>query len=277
MAGSVGNSVNTNAASLRALSSARTQQAGLQVAQKQLQTALRVADAADNASTFAVAQGIRGDLQSFGAVQSSLANGVGLGAVTQSAISQASDLTNQLQQKLTSLADGSISAQQRAIYSADVQSLSAQLQTTIQQANYNGTNLLQPASGSTSFVADTNGGSLTVSSQSQVSTGLATFQGAINTASPAGALATLGALQTFQDTLNQSSGQNAAETRALVQQSNQNNAKVDAITTGLGALVDADIGAASAQSAARGVGQQLALSSLAIANSQTSALSGLFR
>ncbi|MBI1243648.1 MAG: hypothetical protein GC202_01465 [Alphaproteobacteria bacterium] len=277
MASSPSNSIHTNAASLRALSSARTQQAGLQVAQKQLQTALRVADAADNASVFAVAQGIRGDLQAYGAVQSSLANGVGLGAVTQSAISQASDLTNQLQQKLTSLADGSISAQQRSIYTADVQSLTAQLQTTVQQASYNGTNLLQAASGSTSFVADTSGSSLTISSQSQVGTGLAAFQGSINTASPAGALATLGALQTFQNTLGQASGQNAAETRTLVQQSSHNNSKIDAITTGLGALVDADIGAAAAQSSARGVGQQLAFSSLAIANSQPGALGGLFR
>ncbi|MBL8805870.1 MAG: hypothetical protein JNN22_03400 [Rhodospirillales bacterium] len=277
MASTVSNSINTNAASLRALSSARTQQAGLQVAQKQLQTALRVADAADNASIFAVAQGIRGDLQSFGAVQSSLANGVGLGAVTQSAISQASDLSNQIQQKLTSLADGSISADQRAIYSADVQALTAQLQTTVQQASYNGTNLLQPAAGSTSFVADTNGSSLTVSGQGQVGTGLATLQGAIDTTSSAGALASLGALQTFQNTLGQASGQNAAETRTLVQQSNQNNAKIDAITTGLGALVDADIGAAAAQSSARGVGQQLAFSSLAIANSQPGSLGALFR
>ncbi len=277
MANSIGNSINTNPASQRALSSARVQQAGLQVAQKQLQTAFRVADAADDASVFAVAQGLRGDIQAFSAVQGSLANGVGLGAVTQAAISQASDLTNQLQQKLTSLADGSISAQQRAIYSADVQSLSSQLQNTVQQANFNGTNLLQAGAASTSFLADTNGSTLTVSSQSQVGTGLTAFQGAINTGSSAGAVATLGALQTFQTTLGQASGQNAAETRTLTQQSSQINSTVDAIQTGLGALVDADIGAAAAQSSARSVGQRLAFSSLSIANSQPSALLGLAR
>jgi flagellin len=277
MTGSIGNSVNTNAASLRALSSARTQQAGLQVAQKQLQTAFRVADAADNASSFAVAQGLRGEVQAFSAVQGSLANGAGLGAVTQAALSQATDLTNQLQQKLTSLADGSISAEQRAIYSADVQALSSQLQNTGQQASFNGTNLLQPGAPSTSFLADTSGSSLTVSSQSQVGTGLAAFQGAIDTSSSAGAVATLGALQTFQTTLGQASGQNAAETRALGQQSSQIDSTVDAIQIGLGALVDADIGAASAQAVARGVGQQLAFSSLSIANGQPSALLGFVR
>jgi flagellin len=277
MTGSIGNSVNTNPASFRALSSARTQQAGLQVAQKQLQTAFKVADAADGASTFAVAQGLRGEIQAFSAVQGSLANGAGLGAVTQAAISQATDISNQLQQKLTSLADGSISAEQRAIYSADVQALSNQLQNTVQQASFNGTNLLQTGATSTSFLADTSGSSLTVSSQSQVGTGLTAFQGAIDTSTSAGAVASLGALQTFQTTLGQASGQNAAETRTLSQQSSQIDSTVDAIQIGLGALVDADIGAASAQSAARGVGQQLAFSSLSIANRQPSALLGFVR
>jgi len=277
MASSIGNSVNTNPASARALASARTQQAGLQVAQKQLQTGFRIADAFDGASTFAVAQGLRGELQAFGAVQGSLANGVGVGAVTQAAIGQASEITNQLQQKLTSLADGSISAEQRAIYSADVQALTAQLQTTVQQASYNGTNLLQAGAGSTSFLADTTGSSLTVSSQAQVGAGVNAFQGAVDTSSSAAAVATLGALQTLQTTLGQASGQNAAETRTLSQQSRQVDSTVDAIQIGLGALVDADIGAASAQSSARGVGRQLAISSLSIANRQPSALLGLAR
>ena len=277
MTSSVSNSINTNPASFRALSSARTQQAGLQVAQKQLQTAFKVADAADGASVFAVAQGLRGDLQAYSAVQGSLANGAGLGDVTQAALSQASDLTNQLQQKLTSLADGSISASQRAIYSADVQALTSQIQNTVQQAGFNGTNLLQAGATSTSFLADTNGNTLTVSSQSQVGTGLAACQGAINTGTPAGAVATLSALQTFQTTLGQASGQNAAETRTLSQQSSQVNSTVDAIQIGLGALVDADIGSAAAQSSARRVGQQLAFSSLSISNQQPSALLGLVR
>jgi flagellin len=277
MTSSIANSVNSNPASARALQSARAQQIGLQVAQKQLQTGFKVADAFDGASTFAVAQGLRGELQAFGAVQGSLANGVGVGAVTQAAIGQAGEITNQLQQKLTSLADGAISAEQRAIYSADVQALTAQLQTTVQQASYNGTNLLQAGAGSTSFLADTRGSSLTVSSQSQVGTGINTFQAAVNTATPAAAVATLGALQTLQTTLGQASGQNAAETRTLSQQSRQVDTTVDAIQIGLGALVDADIGAAAAQSAARSVGRQLAFSSLSIANQQPSALLGLAR
>jgi flagellin len=276
MAGSI-NSVNTNEGAFRALSSTRTQSAALQQAQKRLQTGLKVADAADDASTFAVAQGLRGDLQAFGAVQSSLANGAGLGAVTQAAIGQVSDLSNQLQQKLTQLSDGSISSAQRTIYSADVQALTSQIQSTIGQAGFNGQNLLQAGATGASFLASTDGGAIGVSGQGQVGTGAATLAGAINTTSAANAQASLSALQSFQQTLGQAAASNAADTRSLVQQSNLNNSVSDAITVGLGAQVDADIGAAAAQSSARQVGRQLAFSSLSVANSQPSALLGLTR
>lgn len=276
MAGSI-NSVNTNEGAFRALSSTRTQSAALQQAQKRLQTGLKVADAADDASTFAVAQGLRGDLQAFGAVQSSLANGAGLGAVTQAAIGQVSDLSNQLQQKLTQLSDGSISSAQRTIYSADVQALTSQIQSTIGQAGFNGQNLLQAGATGTSFLASTDGGAIGVSGQGQVGTGAATLAGAIDTTSAANAQASLSALQSFQQTLGQAAASNAADTRSLVQQSNLNNSVSDAITVGLGAQVDADIGAAAAQSSARQVGRQLAFSSLSVANSQPSALLGLTR
>lgn len=276
MAGSI-NSVNTNEGAFRALSSTRTQSAALQQAQKRLQTGLKVADAADDASTFAVAQGLRGDLQAFGAVQSSLANGAGLGAVTQAAIGQVSDLSNQLQQKLTQLSDGSISSAQRTIYSADVQALTSQIQSTIGQAGFNGQNLLQAGATGTSFLASTDGGAIGVSGQGQVGTGAATLAGAIDTTSAANAQASLSALQSFQQTLGQAAASNAADTRSLVQQSNLNNSVSDAITIGLGAQVDADIGAAAAQSSARQVGRQLAFSSLSVANSQPSALLGLTR
>ena len=276
MAGSI-NSINTNEGAYRALSSTRSQSAALQQAQKRLQTGLRVADAADDASTFAVAQGLRGDLQSFTAVQSSLANGTGLGSVTQAALGQVSDLSNQLQQRLTQLSDGSISAQQRATYSADAQALTSQIQTTIQQAGFNGQNLLQAGAGGTSFLADTNGASISVSGQGQVGTGATTLQGAINTSSAATSQASLGALQNFQNTIAQAAANNAADTRGLVQQSNLTNSISDAVTIGLGAQVDANIGASAAQASARQVGRQLAFTSLGLANSQPSALLGLTR
>ncbi|MCZ8313235.1 MAG: flagellin [Magnetospirillum sp.] len=272
------NSINTNVGAMVALASLRTTQANLNVASKQVQTGYRVADAADDASTFSVAQGIRGNLQAYQAVQASLANGVGLGSVTQAALTNISNLIGNLQAKITQLADGSISANQRAIYTADFNAMTSQVANFISQANYNGSNLLSAASTAKTFLADTNGTSLTMTSQSSVDAAFNTFATTANiVASASDAAAGLNNLSTFQQAVATSLGANAAETRTLQLQSSFVNSIVDATTTGLGAIVDADIGKASASVQALQVRQQLGIQSLSIANQQPSVLLGLFR
>jgi flagellin len=272
------NSINTNVGAMVALASLRTTQANLNVASKQVQTGYRVADAADDASTFSVAQGIRGNLQAYQAVQASLANGVGLGSVTQAALTNISNLVGNLQAKITQLADGSISANQRAIYTADFNAMTSQVANFISQANYNGSNLLSAASTDKTFLADTNGTSLTMTSQSSVDLAFNTFATTANiVASASDAAAGLNNLSTFQQAVATSLGANAAETRTLQLQSSFVNSIVDATTTGLGAIVDADIGKASASVQALQVRQQLGIQSLSIANQQPSVLLGLFR
>ena len=270
------NSINTNVGAMVALASLRTTQSALSVASKMVQTGYRVSDAADDASTFSVAQGIRGNLQAFQAVQGSLANGVGLGSVTQAALTNISDLVGNLQAKITQLADGSISSNQRTIYSADFNSMTSQIRNFISQANYNGTNLLSSASAAKTFLADTNAVTLTMTSQSSVNAAFTTFAASSVTSASAASLA-LTSLSTFSQAVATSLGANAAETRTLTLQSNFVNAIVDATTTGLGAIVDADIGKASASVQALQVRQQLGIQSLSIANQQPSVLLGLFR
>ncbi len=271
------NSVNTNAAAYVALSSLRTTQTTLDTASKQVQTGYRVADASDDASTFSVAQGIRANLQAYTAVQGSLANGAGLGAVTQAALTSVSDLVGNLQAKITQLSDGSISAAQRTIYTSDFNALTSQVANFIGQANYNGSNLLSAGSAAKTFLSDTNATTLTLSAQSSVDAAFTTFTGAASVASASDAAAALGSLSTFQQAVSTSLGANASEVRTLTLQSNFINTVVDSVATGLGASVDADIGRAAAAVQAQQVRQQLGVQSLSIANQQPSALLGLFR
>jgi flagellin len=272
------NSVNTNIGAYTALASLRTTQSALNVASKQVQTGYRVADAADDASTFSVAQGIRANLQAYGAIQASLASGVGIGTVTQAALTSVSNLIGNLQAKITQLADGSISANQRTIYTADFNAMTSQVANFISQASYNGTNLLSAGSTAKTFLADTNATTLTISSQSTVDAAFNTFAATANiVATASDAAAGLSVLSTFQQAVATSLGANASETRTLTLQSSFVNAIVDSTTTGLGAIVDADIGKASAAVQAQQVRQQLGIQSLSIANQQPSVLLGLFR
>jgi flagellin len=271
------NSINTNIGAMVALSSIRTTQAALNVASKQVQTGYRVSDAQDDASTFSVAQGIRGNLQAFQAVQASLANGVGLGSVTQAALTNISNLIGNMQAKMTQLADGSINASQRAIYTGDFNAMTSQINNFISQANYNGTNLLSAGSTAKTFLADTGGTALTMTSQSSAAAAFTTFTGAASVSSASAATAGLTNLLTFQQVVATSLGANAADARSMQLQSNFVNSIVDATTTGLGAIVDADVGKASASVQALQVRQQLGVQSLSIANQQPSVLLGLFR
>ena len=148
----------------------------------------------------------------------------------------------------------------------------------ISQANYNGSNLLSAGSTDKTFLADTNGTSLTMSTQSSVDAAFNTFAATANiVATASDAAAGLNNLSTFQQAVATSLGANAAETRTLQLQSSFVNSIVDATTTGLGAIVDADIGKASASVQALQVRQQLGIQSLSIANQQPSVLLGLFR
>ncbi|MBL8807102.1 MAG: hypothetical protein JNN22_09680 [Rhodospirillales bacterium] len=269
-------SINTNIGAMMARASLRTSGAQLDDASKKVETGYRVADASDDASTFSVAQGIRGNLQAYSAVQQSLTNGAGLGKVTQAALTNVSDLIGNLQAKITQLADGSISANQRTIYTADFNAMTSQIANFISQANYNGVNLLSAASAARTFLVDTSAATFSLSSQSAVRAAFTTFT-ASSVASASQSTLALTSLNTFAQSVNTALSNVASQTRALDLQNNFINAQVDAIQQGLGATVDADIGKASAEVQSRQVQRQLGVQSLSLANQQPSTLLGLFR
>jgi flagellin len=155
--------------------------------------------------------------------------------------------------------------------------MTSQINNFISQANYNGTNLLSAGSTAKTFLADTGGTALTMTSQSSAAAAFTTFTGAASVSSASAATAGLTNLLTFQQVVATSLGANAADARSMQLQSNFVNSIVDATTTGLGAIVDADVGKASASVQALQVRQQLGVQSLSIANQQPSVLLGLFR
>lgn len=272
---SLSGSVNTNTGALTALRTLRSIDTQLSVYNKQLQTGYRVADAFDDASTFAVAQGLRAEAQAYTAVQSSLASGVGLASVTQAALTGVSNASNDLYAKTVQLSSGSISANQRTQYAIDYTAIQTQISNFLTQANFGGANLLSNASVSKTFLADVSSSNLTLTSQSAVSSAFTTL-GTASVSSASAATAALTTITSFQGTVASSLAANASESRALTLQSNFNNSVIDAQTTALGALVDADVGKAAARVQALQVSRQLAITSLSIANEQPRQLLGLF-
>ena len=135
-------SILTNTGAQVALANLNSIGSNLNTVQGQVSTGQKVHSATDNAAVFAVAQGIRANLQSYDSINTSLTNGQGVVSVALAGATSVSNLLQNITSTLTSLSDGSISDQQRQTYTTNLKSQIDEVQTFINGANYNGVNIL---------------------------------------------------------------------------------------------------------------------------------------
>lgn len=272
--------IHTNAGALVAQATLRSITTQLDKVSKQVQTGYKVADAKDDASTFAVAQGLRGNLASLGAVQQGLSGAVGLAEVGLAGASAVSSLFEGIKTKLTQLADTSITATQRITYTTDLKDLATQAKDLIKQAKFNGTNLLNNST-AINFIADVTGNSISVTGV-DVFTTASTFNASIG-ASVSATLArtylnsSSNTLDNFLTATNNALSGIAGDLRAVEAQNTFTKAISDATEKGLGALVDADLAKASSKLQALQAQQQLSTQAITIANQAPSVLLALFK
>jgi flagellin len=146
----------------------------------------------------------------------------------------------------------------------------------IQNAEYNGRNLLQSGSVNLNVIADTSGGTMTVRAQDLEGTAYSQLN-AQNLANTSAASATLTQINTVINTINTALGQLGADGRSVEFQDDFLGSILDATEEGLGSIVDADLAKESAKLQALQVKQQLAMQSLSIANASPQILLGLFQ
>lgn len=137
------NSINTNVGALVALRNLNTVNSDLDDVQRRVSTGLKVSTAQENASVFAVAQGIRANLVGYEAVNGALSGAKGILSVSISASTSISDLMADVREKLTQLADESLTTEQRTIYTQDLKDQVDQVRTFLDRAIYNGKNLVK--------------------------------------------------------------------------------------------------------------------------------------
>jgi len=279
------NSINTNPGVFVALRTLNSVNRNLDTTQNRVSTGLKVAGALDDASNFAIAQGIRGELKAIGAVTQGLNNAKGIGKVALAGVTGLSNLLSNVRSKLTELSNEGITTQQRDILTNDFNALISQANNFLDNAVFNGVNLLDTAAVSTSVntLSNLNGGTLTLTAQDLRTTvgdlqGLtptdaATAQDALsNTASGGTAEFT-----NLESVINTALGSLGAEVRALELQTQFLEQISDATEEGLGNIVDADLARESARLTSLQVQQQLSTQTLGIANQRPQSLLDLFR
>jgi flagellin len=279
------NSVQTNNSAMVALQSLNYTNSQLQVVQKQVSTGYRVADAVDDGAAYAIAQGIRSTVGALTSANQQLGGVQGLLSTTQSGLNNISNTMQSMRDILVKLSDSTTTGADRTNYTSQYNSLLANVQTFIQDANYNGKTLIGNLTGSSGTFARV----AVARNDTGSSYGIATFSGSalfgsISFGATLAGASTVAALITATGTfINQFNAVNAAlntvgsETNYVTNQVSYNSDKIDALNSGVGSLVDADLAQESAQLQALQIRQQLGTQSLSIANQAPAALLNLFK
>jgi flagellin len=272
------NSILTNPEALVALRNLERTNNLLATTQNRVSTGLKVTGAIDDASNFAIAQGIRGDIKALGAISQGLNNSKGIANVAIAGATSISDLLQTVRQKLTELSNEGITTTQRQILTNDFAELQSQAANFIDNAVFNGVNLLDTAAAAPSINTLSNlaGGTLTLTNQDLRTQ---TFSLAAVSLGSATAAQQVIANQysNLESVVNAALGSLGAEARALDLQTSFLDQITDATEEGLGNIVDADMARESARLTALQVRQQLGVQVLGIANQAPQILLGLFQ
>ena len=276
---SINNSVLTNASAFTALRSLNKINQRLDVTQNRVSTGLKVASSLDDASAFAVAQGIRGEIRAIDSIIQGLNNSKAVGKVAVAGATAVSDLMVDIRQKLTELANSSISASQRTIILNDYNELLSQAANFIQNATYNGFELLTSGASTVNTLSNIGGGQLALTAQPNVKLqlkSLAAILGGGHTAANAQSVI-VGQFTTLQTNVASALGTIGAEVRALELQTGFLEELRDTTSVGLGNIVDADLPRESAQLTSQQIQQELSVQTLSIANTRPNTILSLFR
>jgi flagellin len=273
------NSVNTNIGAMVALQSLNKTGDDLAATQKRISTGFRVADAKDDGAAFAVAERIRGEIAATTSANEQLGGTKGLLDVAQASLGVVSDTLEKVQSITVKLA-GNLTADEKTQYQAQIKQLTDSIKSVIQDASYNGTNVLNnPTTMANKVARNAAGDSFTFNGYSavtnifdRVSGANAWTRGAAAAALTKGGAVTTAISNTLTQLNNFGSYSNYVDS-----QISYNKAKMDAQESGLGALVDADLAKESAKLQALQIRQQLGTQSLSIANQAPQTLLSLFR
>ena len=274
------NSVHTNTSAAIALQNLTRTNDRLSDVQGRISTGLKVQGAKDNAAIWAIAQQQRADVGALSAVKQSLDRATSIADVALSAGESVSDLLNQLKEKVVAAKDSSLKTQSRELLNADFQALLKAIASAVDNAAFDGGNILNGSlSSGIRFLANADASSFVTLSAKDLS-----LSGSIIELSLSDSLLTLtGATQALTrldnsiTQLNAALGDIGAQAKQIEAHNSFVTKLVDTLESGIGNLVDADLAKESARLQALQVQQQLGAQALSIANQAPQVILSLFR
>ena len=275
------NSVNTNVGAMVALQNLNATNQDLAVTQDRINTGLKIASAKDNGAIWAIAQNQRATSQSLDSVKESLQRGASTVDVALSAGESISDLLLQMKSKALAASDTTLDTNSRVALNDDFKSLRDQIQKAVDNATFNGANMITDSNPTTVMaLANANGDQLITVEAQDLSLGSANLAGIDETSEILDADAAKAMITTVNDAIIKVSSalsKLGTGSKSLSAHLDFVGKLQDTIDAGVGNLVDADLAKESAKLQALQTKQQLGIQALSIANQSSGTLLSLFR
>jgi flagellin len=275
------NSINTNVGAMVALQNLNATNTQLQTTQSRINTGLKISSAKDDAAVWAIAQNQRSTSSSLDSVTQSLQRSSSTVDVAMAAGESISDLLTQMQAKALAAADTTLDTDSRTAMDTQFKALRDQITKTVDNATFNGINMLKSGGTTISALASSDGTAhITVAAQ-DLSLGGTVLTGSIGTGASISTQATASHMvSVITDAItrvSQALGNLGTGSSALSTHMTFIGKLKDSIDQGVGNLVDADLAKESANLQALQTKQQLGVQALSIANQSSSVLLSLFR
>jgi flagellin len=268
-------SINTNVGAFAALRNLSATNARLDSTLNRVATGKDVSSPRDDAAIFSIAQGLSTDIRSFDAVQQSLSSATGVTSIAIAGANQVSDLLGTLKAKAIAATNPDNTAAQQSILAADFQSTLNQIGTVIGNANYNGVNLLSAGSATVSITSTISGGQTALGNATAVAGVTAALAGGVATTAAAASI--LSGIDAQQQLVGTALGALGASQKSVDFQATFQQTLSNAVSEGLGALVDSNLATEAAKLRALQVQQQLGSQTLNIVNQRAQTILSLFK
>jgi len=276
-------SIHTNTSAMAALTTLRNINNRLAGTQNRISSGLKIESGKDNAAYFSISETMNGDSRIYKAIDESL-------TLTQNSISAARlgaetvvDLANDFVERVAFAQGGT--AETRGDVQKELQELVARIATTISQATFNGSDLVNSGATVTvvTGISRTSGGSISTTSVTFQQQDLGAIHSALTaidltTASTTALMETL--LQDAESALGAAIASATAfgiAEKSVEMQKEFLGELTDRIDAGIGSMIDANMEEEAATLQALQVQQQLATQALAIANQSPQNILTLFR
>lgn len=272
-------SVNTNKQAMLALQNLNKTTQQMSKTQDRISTGLNVASAKDNGAIFGIAQGQRADLIGYDAVRQSIQRGVSTIDVALSAAEAISDLLIQMKEKAIAATDRSLDSNSRAALNEDFKALRDQITKMIANATFNGASLISSSATNYYALANPDNTSLLTARSENLTLGSSVIvldaTASLGTYTLSNSFLT--SVESSINNLSNSLARLGAASKSYELHLNFVSKLQDALETGIGNLVDADLSKESARLQALQVQQQLGAQALGIANGAPQIILSLFQ